>query len=259
MQRRGFTLVELSIVLVILGLLVGGVLSGQTLIRAAELRSVTREFNGYVTATNSFRDKYFALPGDMKNAVKFWGAADGGMADGVDNDCQAVFTPATSIETCNGDGDGRIGEIWRYWQHLANAGLIEGTFYGVGYPGEGGIDLGKNSPASKVSGAGWHINYIGVGGIITSDSLFLDGKYGTSLMFGGTKIDEPTPTFGILKAEEAYNIDAKIDDGLPQRGFVRGVKHGNSVSANCVNTTNDGYSLDDASANNCPLLFVTGW
>jgi prepilin-type N-terminal cleavage/methylation domain-containing protein len=69
--QRGFSLVELSIVLVILGLLTGGILAGQSLIRAAELRSITTQFNQYVSATQSFRDKYMALPGDMPNATRF--------------------------------------------------------------------------------------------------------------------------------------------------------------------------------------------
>ncbi|MFM9890490.1 MAG: type II secretion system protein, partial [Rickettsiales bacterium] len=73
--RYGFSLVELSIVLVILGLLTGGILSGQSLIRAAELRSVSTEYNRYVTAVQTFRDKYFALPGDMTNAQSFWGSS----------------------------------------------------------------------------------------------------------------------------------------------------------------------------------------
>ena len=74
MARSGFSLVELSIVLVILGLLTGGILAGQSLIRAAELRSVATESQRYMAALNSFRDKYFALPGDMANATAFWGA-----------------------------------------------------------------------------------------------------------------------------------------------------------------------------------------
>ena len=73
--RYGFSLVELSIVLVILGLLVGGVLTGQSLIRAAELRSVSTEYSRYVASVHTFRDKYFALPGDMTNATQFWGTA----------------------------------------------------------------------------------------------------------------------------------------------------------------------------------------
>lgn len=71
-MKHGFSLVELSIVLVILGLLTGGILAGQSLIRAAELRSVSTEQSRWVTAANSFRDKYFALPGDFRDATKFW-------------------------------------------------------------------------------------------------------------------------------------------------------------------------------------------
>lgn len=67
-MTRGFSLVELSIVLVILGLLTGGILAGQSLIRAAELRSVTTEYGRWVTAMHSFRDKYMAIPGDMRDA-----------------------------------------------------------------------------------------------------------------------------------------------------------------------------------------------
>lgn len=260
-RANGFTLVELSIVLVILGLLVGGVLSGQSLIRAAELRSITKEFNAYVTATNSFRDKYQALPGDMKNAVKFWGAADGGTADGIDAACLAVNTPPTGTETCNGNGDGKLDEIWRYWQHLANAGLIEGTFYGFGVPGDGGIELGKNSPASKLSGAGWNVTYLGQnsGDTIVSDSLLPDGKYGHTFTFGGTDPGEPLAIYGAIKAEEAYNIDMKLDDGLPHKGSVRTVKHGNGVATNCMNDDDDAYRVADQTANNCSLLFIVGW
>ena len=83
-QRHAFSLVELSIVLVILGLLVGGVLSGQSLIRAAQLRSVTTQFANYRAAVFTFRDKYFALPGDMANASAFWGSAGGTGADAAD-------------------------------------------------------------------------------------------------------------------------------------------------------------------------------
>jgi prepilin-type N-terminal cleavage/methylation domain-containing protein len=74
LKRNGFSLVELSIVLVILGLLVGGVLSGQNLIRASELRKYITLQNQYRTAISAFRDKYFALPGDMTNATAFWSA-----------------------------------------------------------------------------------------------------------------------------------------------------------------------------------------
>ena len=79
-SSSAFTLVELSIVLVIIGLLVGGVLSGKSLIRASELRAVASEFSYYKIAIGNFKDKYSALPGDMRNAVTYWGAAAGSTA-----------------------------------------------------------------------------------------------------------------------------------------------------------------------------------
>src|SRR6478736_5064846 len=123
-QLHAFSLVELSIVLVILGLLTGGILAGQSLIRAAELRAVSTEFVRYKTATHSFRDKYFQLPGDMNNATSFWGA----LSSVSDTACQAIS--ATTTATCNGNSNGQVAqyvvsndELMRFWQHLANAGL----------------------------------------------------------------------------------------------------------------------------------------
>ena len=66
-----FSLVELSIVLVILGLLVGTVLTGKSLIRASELRSVVSQFQAFHAAHNAFKDKYFSIAGDMNNATQF--------------------------------------------------------------------------------------------------------------------------------------------------------------------------------------------
>ena len=126
-KQSAFSLVELAIVLVILGLLAGGVLSGQSLIRAAELRSISTDYNRYTTAVASFRDKYFALPGDMPNAIDFWTAAHATPATCID-------TPSTDKKTCNGDNNGKIdlsagsNEPFRFWQHLTNAGLIEGSY-----------------------------------------------------------------------------------------------------------------------------------
>src|ERR1700751_5263987 len=64
-SSRGFTLIELSIVLVIIGLIVGGVLVGQDLIRAAEVRATISQIEKYKTAVNTFPGKYNATPGDM--------------------------------------------------------------------------------------------------------------------------------------------------------------------------------------------------
>ena len=134
-----FSLVELSIVLVILGLLVGSVLSGQALVRAAELRSVTTDYQRYTTAIRTFRDKYFALPGDMNNATTIWTGTTNGNADGMvgQTGCGALQTENVSA-----------------WQQLAYANLIAGSYtetspvYSPHLPN-------VNIPGSKIASAGW--------------------------------------------------------------------------------------------------------
>lgn len=200
-SRTGFTLVELSIVLVILGLLVGGVLTGQSLIRASELRSITTQYNAYVTAVNAFKDKYFALPGDMTNAQSFWGIAHATPAT-------CATTVGTGTQTCNGDGNGAVSgttEIYRFWQHLANAGLIEGTYSGV-------AATTPNSAAGKMSGTNWYVDNWGT---TSSFAQVFDGTINNMLTISRTGSNAM-----FLKPDEVWNIDMKIDDGKPATGKV---------------------------------------
>lgn len=227
-----FSLVELSIVLVILGLLTGGILGGQALIRAAELRAVSLESARYITAIQTFRDKYFALPGDMTNATAFWGALDGG--NGVGSDCRGE---SSSLLTCNGNGDGQLCvnadcpsftyEAYLFWKHLANAGLIEGTYSGAAglatsticYAASASqaVQGGCNVPRSRLSSAGWIMNWAGTA--VGHSNLF-DGQYGNILQLSGM----PTAPVGlqadVLRPEELWNLDSKVDDGLPGTGML---------------------------------------
>src|SRR5260221_3365198 len=70
----GFTLVEIAIVLVIIGLLLGGILKGQEMITQARIKNAINDFNGVVTAITSYQDRYRALPGDDKGATTRWAA-----------------------------------------------------------------------------------------------------------------------------------------------------------------------------------------
>jgi prepilin-type N-terminal cleavage/methylation domain-containing protein len=249
-----FSLVELSIVLVILGLLAGGVLSGQALIRAAELRSVTTDYQRYTAATVAFRDKYIALPGDMLNATKYWSAAHATAAT-------CITTASTSKATCNGNGDGNINyetdadfgyESSRAWQHLANAGLIEGSYSGI-TPGT--PVPGVNYPATKLSRgvwAMWTLPGRATWGWAPKES-------GVNIAVGS--ITGPNPNRwlnAILKPEEAWSIDKKIDDGMPFIGKANDIMSAgtDSYTPNCAVTDTSEtseYKLSDSSIS-CLLI-----
>lgn len=251
-MKKAFSLVELSIVLVILGLLTGGILTGQSLIRAAELRKVTSQVDQMSTSAYTFRDKYFALPGDMRNATAFWGE----MGDAAAGACPA--TAGTGTETCNGDGDGLLSthadanERFTYWQHLANAEMMGGSFTGVQSSG-GGSDgtIGVNIPAASISNAGFMITHQSA----AAASIFTTGPAHTIILGA----DIATAQNGsVLTAEDAWNIDTKLDDGRPSFGRVRGF---NNTTRGC-STTDDADTAEYALATSdivCPLVFLPGF
>ena len=110
-KTRGFTLVEIAIVLVIIGLILGGVFKGQALIDGARVRSLTSEVSGIRTAWYSFQERYRSVPGDFPNA-------------------------STQIDSAAlpGNGNGRVDgsqERAGVWQQLALAGFINGNFDGA--------------------------------------------------------------------------------------------------------------------------------
>jgi prepilin-type N-terminal cleavage/methylation domain-containing protein len=260
MHRRGFSLVELSIVLVILGLLTGGILAGQSLIRASELRAVSTEYQRYAAASQTFRDKYFAIPGDMSNATKFWGTA--GTCPGTN------ATPSTTAATCDGNGDGILqtsittsNEWFRYWQHLTNAGLVEGSYSGVANNATASEDdalIGTNVPRSKLSQAGW--SAVNAGGPFTVASTFyFEGTYGNMFMVGGNTTTSVS-NGSIFKPEEVWNIDTKMDDGKPGTGNVVVFEvqasscHDQAASAAAALVGIANYNLTNSSAV-CSMMF----
>lgn len=254
-MRQAFSLVELSIVLVILGLLTGGILGGQSLIRAAEMRAVSTEFQRYSTSVYTFRDKYFQLPGDMSNATKFWGEQHATPAT-----CQT--TASTSALTCDGNGDGAITdsdyEMFRAWQHLANAGLIEGSYSGVknGTPANAHTP-GLNCPRSKLSNAAWSISSLG--NAYGGDAVTYAGNHGNLLWFG--RVTTQRAQSDILKPEEAWNIDTKVDDGKPGTGrlIMRSDSNAWGTANSCsTSTSNTDYTGDyrlSVSAVSCALMY----
>ena len=126
-QQSGFTLVEIAIVLVIIGLLLGGVLKGQEIIENSRIKSVVTDMRGVSAAFTGYFDRYHALPGDELNATALargWAVgAAGGNADGVLAMPQAqTFTNAAAEQAA-------------MWQFLRASGFLSGDSLLVGVAG----------------------------------------------------------------------------------------------------------------------------
>lgn len=112
--QSGFTLVEIAIVLVIIGLLLGGILKGQELIVQARIKNVANDLNGISAAVYSYQDRYRMLPGDDNTAGGRWPANAGCAAAAPNGTGNGTLTTGTPDETV------------LFWQHLRRAGLIGG-------------------------------------------------------------------------------------------------------------------------------------
>lgn len=259
MRTRGFSLVELSIVLVIVGLLVGGILAGQSLIRASELRSVNADFTRYLTAVSAFRDKYFGLPGDISNATAFWGKDN--------TNCTADTGTTTTPGTCNGNANSRVdgvasasvtSENFQFWNQLAQAGIIEGTYSGLSGSGGGRDSVpGTNVPRGRFGG----LSAIGIEwlGSVSGDTWRWNGSYG-NIMYAGNKGTGSPPEIIAFKTEEAWNIDTKMDDGNPAYGKLRSYRQTGQWT-NCATTnveTTAQYNLSYTTIA-CNLVLMTGY
>lgn len=185
-KQSGFTLIEIAIVLVIIGLLLGGILKGQELITQGRIRNVSNDFQSVTAALNLYQDRYRALPGDDPGAEDRWG----------------------SNVTTNGNGNGIIDgaydstddghESRLFWQHLRLAGLV------------GGATTDKSQPANAASGiTGVQNTGLGLNSLIICsnnlpakiaqaiDSQFDDGdaQKGTVRAVAGTTIAPPDANY----------------------------------------------------------------
>jgi prepilin-type N-terminal cleavage/methylation domain-containing protein len=203
-HHTGFTLVELSIVLVIIGLIVGGVLVGQDMIKAAELRATVAQIEKYNAAVNTFRDKYNGFPGDLLYANTNFGLTTRTGANGH-GDGDGLYEGCSSAATALGC------ETGLFWVDLSGTNLIDGAFTTAtdalvdGTAGAFNID--NYEPLAKV-GRGNHIGVYTLNGL---NYYFLSGISSVSNMGVVTTSSALTP-------QQAFNIDLKMDDGKPGTG-----------------------------------------
>lgn len=200
--KLGFTLIELSIVLVIIGLIVGGILVGQDLIKAAEIRATVSQLEKYSTAVNTFRGKYNGLPGDLLNATNFGFEARTQAGTG-DGDAQ--------IESAAGTAGSYAGETSCFWDDLSTIGLIAEALNGSTVCGASHAvtPVGNGLPGAKL-GRG---NFIIVGSLAGVNYWVLTGVSAVNAT-GDYALTR------LLTPAEAYQIDSKLDDGAPTSGGV---------------------------------------
>lgn len=226
MKKSGFTLIELSIVLVIIALIVGGVLLGQDLIDSAKTRGQITQIEKFQTAMNSFRLKYNCLPGDCKNASAFGMPARGIYAG--EGDGNGLIEGAFSNSAASNAGNQMaMGETPVFWIDLSISRLISENFSVA-------TTNTWPSPApvvgSFIDGFLPHAS-IGQGNYVYAFSGTYNGggyKQNGINSFGLSAVTQIAglPCLGCMNSNpgltvvQAYNIDKKIDDGLPQSGAV---------------------------------------
>jgi len=190
--QQGFTLVEIAIVLVIIGLLLGGILKGQEMITQAKIKNVVADFSGVSAAYYGYQDRYRAIPGDDPNAATRWTTAapaavsgDGnGVVAGTWNNAGAACT--TAVEACS------------WWHHLRLAGFVSGT--------------GPAQPFNAVTG---------LLGVQTGDGA---GAATLATVAAGTGgFSGLIVCSGNLPDKIAIAVDTQMDDGVPISGNVRGL------------------------------------
>ena len=226
-KQNGFTLVELAIVLMIIGLLIGGILRGQELMENARVSTTVQQITAYQGAKNTFQDAYSQLPGDIVTAT-------------------SRIPGCTSDNACiNGNGDAIIGaggdiQVWtnvasaintentQFWKHLALAHLISGITPSATTP-----DWGSSHPVAKIGG-GFFMRFSNSAGgmyngsmVSATSSHFLvlrNGISGDWTCGGGTS----TGTC-VISPRHGAQIDRKMDDGIATTGDVL------AISANWAN------------------------
>jgi prepilin-type N-terminal cleavage/methylation domain-containing protein len=199
--QKGFTLVELAIVLMIIGLLIGGILKGQELIQNARITSTMRQFKSSDAATLTFLDSYGALPGDITN-------------------------PSTRLPNCTtspctlaGDGNTIIGPVFDgasssgsvneqsvFWIHLASTNLV------------------SNVHSDNWIASTWYSNLVStpLGGIMAvwyfryaPDALFTQGIQGNHW-----RLARPSDGGYSIPIDILGRLDQKMDNGAPYTGDI---------------------------------------
>jgi len=238
--QKGFTLIEMSIVLVIIGLIIGGILKGQEIIDASRQKNLITQIDSYRAAMNTFADKYNGLAGDFARASTVISAqALNGDGNGIVN---ASTTNIANIVAQAGNGSAETattGENMNFFCQLSQANLSGGsaticntaaTFFGGGSP----------LPATAYSNVG----------ITVATGLF-DAANPRTALWARVHRTPATAANGGLTARVLSQIDSKYDDSLPIGGLIRS----GNVGTGCPAAAATSVYVPTQEAPDCLALF----
>ena len=185
-KQTGFTLIEIAIVLVIIGLLLGGVLKGQELITSARVRNLISQQEGVKAAYFGFLDRYRALPGDYGSAA-------------VNISCTPACTNGNNNGTIRSIADGdTVDEPIAAWEHLSKSGFINGSYSYAALP-----ETTASAPANP------YARFL---------RIAYDGIYGTGVSGTPSTLRHNIKTGNQIPSDLLAEIDRKTDDGIPTSG-----------------------------------------
>jgi prepilin-type N-terminal cleavage/methylation domain-containing protein len=241
-NKAGFTLVEISIVMIIIGLLIGGIFSGMKLIDNANIQKTVQDLKAIDTAVPTFRDTYRALPGDIRSP--------------------STRIPNCTIAPCSVGGNGDRGisplvtgftdsvmtltdERFTFWHHLQAADLIQMNFSNMN-----DMNFGEGQPTAH-EGGGYRLRMYVTGTV----SPFINVSSKHILFITGIPSDVPASNPTLSRASSctlAGAVDRKMDDGLPRVGKVL-------TQPNCTQTGLDDMSPYGNNSNMTALNFIAGF
>ncbi len=237
---KGFTLIELSIVVVIIGLAVAGVLVGSNMRDTARLNQLISDLTSYRTSYEQFKNKYSSVPGDMVDAESYWGAGN----------------------TNNGDGDWQIvedTEEYLAWQHLGLSGFLKNTLSGSrSLGGSNAPILGVEIPQGPYNLSGYRMVEYDAD-LITGVNYVSPANSIVAAAVGVATTDSKSLKRGVVSPQDAYSLDLKIDDGLPHQGKILGPRATSPfVTINCSVTQGDINSeyLVSNTEKDCQIVYL---
>ncbi|MBI5187632.1 MAG: prepilin-type N-terminal cleavage/methylation domain-containing protein [Nitrospirae bacterium] len=187
MQQRsgdkGFTLVELAIVLVIIGIIIGAVLRGQQMIEGAKLKRLYNQQREIIAAIYSYYDKYGKFPGDDNTAATRWvGTTNGNNNGQIGTSVEFACTEGATTETCQA------------WRHLRNANLITGATTSAVNPTHAyGLAIGVGYATVQTLAANWiGFDEVPYDVCQSIDLQYDDGAYNTGSIRGSGNYDTAT-------------------------------------------------------------------